>query len=320
MEQTKISQKPIIRMSQSGRCPKALSAELLGYEPEPTPEFVERAANEGKWHEDRIVTELEQEGYFIFDRQLEVSLEFPSFTLIGHIDGKANSMLEGASLNLDKDVDTRLLEIKSMSQFEFDRWMKEGFRGFSNYASQITCYMEATGLKECLYIVKNRSSGYEDRRVLTRKNLYISPVIERLTEVVTYATDNKLVPREPDLNSIECRRCNYKHLCVPEAKELTPIEEAGLNAATADWRTGKQLVAEGQELVDKAREVLESHTKATNILKWQHSGLTINLIKVHRESYEKKQLLEMFTPEQLLPALKVSDYDQLRIDDLAKEE
>ena len=294
-------------MSESGKCAKVLSARLLGYEPAPAPSWLETAANEGKWHEERIVNEL-REHYNVFDQQLEVALDFPSFTLTGHIDGKVE--------DYDHQRATKLLEIKSMSQFEFDRWMRDGFKGFPNYAAQITCYMETTGLEECLYIVKNRSSGYEDRQVLTRKPIHMTEIIGHLTDVTNHVLSNQSVPREFDPQSLECRRCEYKQLCVPEARELMPIEEAGLTAAAGMWRQGKQLVAEGRELVDKAREVFEDHTMATNIYKWQHSGLAIQMIHTKRESYEKKELLKFFRPEELEPALKVTEYNQLRINDL----
>lgn len=40
--------KPVIRMSEAGECPRALSAQLLGYLPEAKPAWLETAANEGR--------------------------------------------------------------------------------------------------------------------------------------------------------------------------------------------------------------------------------------------------------------------------------
>jgi len=311
----------VFRMSESGKCPKALSAKLLGYEPEPAPVWLETAANEGKWHEERLIQELyETDSLITIERQKEVVLDFPSFTLVGHIDGMVYP--SDATGN-----ETKLLEIKTMSQFEFDRWMRDGFKGFPTYASQITCYMEATGLRECLYIVKNRSSGYEDRKIITSPTSF-DAIIKGLETITVFAQSGQDLDSELgkklgnfDPQSLECRRCDYKHLCVPEVKELTPIEEAGLSAVAKDWRQGKQLVSEGQELVDKAREVLEAHTRATNILKWRHSGLVIQLIHYKEfKTYPKAKLLKVFTEEQLESASDTKEaYDQLRIDDLLKE-
>src|SRR3972149_4120415 len=148
---TEIFNKPIYRMSSAGKCARALSAERLNFPAEQVPEWLEIAAREGNKHEEWIKEELTTEGFNIYDEQIEVILEYPAFTLIGHIDGKTR---DAGNYRLNN----RLLEIKTMSQYEFDRWMKGRFIEFPAYAAQITCYMKATELTGVLYLVKNRSS------------------------------------------------------------------------------------------------------------------------------------------------------------------
>lgn len=194
--------KTIFRMSSAGKCPRALSAELLGYESEPKPDWLMTAANEGNWHETRLKQELVAQDYQVFDEQLEVALENNYVELTGHIDGKVYT----------PDKVMQLLEIKSMSQFEFDRWMKGNFTAFPQYLDQVTCYMVATGLEECLYVVKNRSSGYVDRRVIKQMPGYIDAIISMLTEVANSVEKKELFPAEFDVQNIECRRCEYKAL------------------------------------------------------------------------------------------------------------
>ena len=142
--------KPIYRMSEAGKCPRALSAMRLGYEAEPKPEWLERTANEGNWHEQRIIEELRADDIAVVRQQEEVKLDYPLFTLIGHIEG---------TIYDHKDTED-LFEVKSMSQFEFDRWMRDYFRAFPHYADQLALYMEGSNLHQCLYIVKNRNNGY----------------------------------------------------------------------------------------------------------------------------------------------------------------
>jgi len=272
-----MSEKLEFRMSSAGTCARALSAEILGNEIEPLPEFVYKAAEEGNWHEKRIKEQLKSEGFNVHDEQLELVLEYPSFNLVGHIDGKVKNIIFAHNVNAPEE---KLLEIKSMSQFQFDKWMKEGFSGFPSYAAQITCYMEATGLNECLYIVKNRSSGYESRRVLTEKPMHMTEIIAKLTEVNNYVLSGELVPIEFNSNNLECRRCGYKNLCIPEVEELTTVEQADLESATDNWREGKKLVGQGNELMNNAKEMLEHHTRATNQTKWRFNELAIQLIQV----------------------------------------
>ena len=305
--------KPIIRMSASGHCPRAISAQLLGYISSPFPPWLETAAKEGKWHEERLVKELEAEGANIFDRQLEVRMELPNFVILGHIDGKV--------LATD-DTPNLLLEIKSMSQFEFDRWMKGRFSAFPAYAAQISFYMEATGLYNCLYIVKNRSTGYIDRQTLNEKPMLISALKDRITEAVDSALCLRLALADFDPQSIECRRCEFSEHCVPEPKELTPFEKADLESAAQKWRKGQDLIEKGKYIVYAAREVFRQQSLVTQIPKWQVEGLAIQLVHVKETiTYPKTKLLNTFTSEQLQPASKVKPaYDQLRITDLAKEE
>jgi len=300
-------------MSSAGKCPRALSAQLLGVEGEAIPDFVMRAAEEGNWHEARIIEKLKEQDN-IFDQQLEVVLEYPSFNLIGHIDGKVQ--------DYDLQRGVKLLEIKTMSQYEFDRWMKGRFEAFPNYATQITCYMEATGLDECLYIVKNRSSGYEDRQVLTKKPLQMEKIVNDLAFTVNYVKDEELAPADFAPQSIECRRCEYKKLCLPEPKELTPLEQAELEAVCILWRKAKQEMEVAQGRMDEAKTTFRQHTEATGIDKWSFNNLAIQLVH-YKESvtYPKKKLLEVFTEEQLKPASQVKEaYDQLRITDLERGE
>jgi len=289
MEKT-MDSKVTFRMSSAGKCPRALSAQLLNMEAEGAPSWLEQAANEGNWHEDRIIQDTIAKGGTVDRRQLEVALLYPSFDLIGHIDGM---------VKFGSDDNWQLLEIKSMSQFEFDRWMKGRFEAFPNYAAQITCYMEATKLKSCLYIVKNRSSGYEDRQVI-EKPMAMTQIIANLTEANNYYLSGQLVPREPDLNSIECRRCEYKKLCIPEPKELTALEGQALLDITNNWRIGKDLVDKGQKIINEAKEALEEHTRATNQVKWSFNKLAIQLIQVkegevayHRKASEYLKITDL---------------------------
>jgi len=325
---TTMRNKPIYRMSEAGRCAGALSAIRQGYTPEAKPAWLETAAEEGNWHEQRIKDELRADDIAVVAEQEEVRLDYPKFTLVGHVDGHI----------YDHSDVPKLLEIKSMSQFEFDRWMKEGFKGFPTYEVQLACYMAATKLEECLYIVKNRSSGYQDRRIVNyrqRNDLgynmqdIVDATVNKITEIEDFlarwidpGAREGTYPAEFNPNSLECKRCEYKHLCAVEPKELTPIEEAGLNAASEDWRAGKALVERGEYLINKAKEVFESHTKATGLDKWRWAELSIMLIRVKESiGYPKEKLLKTFTEEQLKPASIVKlPYEYVRVDDLQREE
>jgi CRISPR/Cas system-associated exonuclease Cas4 (RecB family) len=302
--------KPVYRMSVAGKCPRALSAQELGYEAEAEPTWLERAAEEGNWHERRIKDELVSEEATVYDEQLEVVLDYPAFTLIGHIDGK---------VAFGNDASSFLLEIKSMSQFEFDRWMRQGFAGFPEYAAQLTCYMTATGIYNALYIVKNRNSGYEDRRTITKPPVKMEEVIQRLSEVEKCVADHRLAAATFDPQAVQCQRCSYQHLCVVKT-EIVDLDTGMLDEAVSMWRKGKALTDEGEALIDNARLTLGAYARKLETRKFVHDSLAVQLLLQHRVSYDKK-LLEEHVPADLLEkAKKEQDIEQLRINDLKERE
>ena len=263
-------QKPVFRMSSAGKCPRALSAEYIGLEAKPAPVWLAQAAEEGNWHEQRIVDQLSNDGHMVFDRQQEVGLEFPSFILVGHIDGKVSFN------DMDKLPSPKLLEIKSMSQYEFDRWMRGKWAEFPEYAAQITCYMEATGLSEVYYLVKNRSSGYIDVDLFEGQPSNFKDIVTRLTDIANHVAGKQLVQAEFKPNSIQCKRCSYRDIvCLVTKEDMAKATEEELIVASDEYRRGIELVAYGTELVDKAKAKFKEHTIASEIDKWKFNNLAI---------------------------------------------
>jgi CRISPR/Cas system-associated exonuclease Cas4 (RecB family) len=300
------------RMSSAGKCPRALSAELLEYEAKPTPAWLESMANEGNWHEKRIKDELIEQGFQVFAEQEELTIKADGFQLVGHIDGRIYT----------PDKVMQLLEVKSMSQFEFDRWMKGRFNEFPNYLAQVTCYLAGTELDECLYIVKNRNSGYVDTQLVKPIAGEMDIIIRKLASVVESVKQDKLCPAEFDIDNIECRRCEYQKLCIPEPTELDKATKEQLDKAVEEIRLGDKLIAEGKELYDKGKETLKNHTKASGLRKWEYNRLAILLVQVKRQvTYPKELLVAKYGEQELADIAKVKEaYDYLRLDDLDKEQ
>ncbi len=303
--------KPIYRMSSAGDCPRALSAERLGYPCETAPIWLETAAEEGKEHEQWIKRKLRAEGHDVYDEQLEITLDFPLFTLVGHIDGKTRDAG-------NRRLNNRLLEIKSMSQYEFDRWMKEKWTGFSSYAAQISCYMKGTGLPETMYLIKNRSSGYIDKAILAQPPADFEEIIAKLNQVEAAVSCKELFAAEFDPENIGCRRCFYKALCLPEQTVFTSVPEPLLLEACANWRKGTELEKEAEALIEKAKKVFWNQTETSGQKKWRANELFVSKIEVKESvTYSKANLLKVFTVEQLKPAAEIKlPYSYLRIQDL----
>jgi hypothetical protein len=307
MSDTKI----IYRMSSVGHCQKALGLQRLGVIGKAKPESLSSTAEEGNLHELAIKSRLRSEGYDVYGEQNEYKVSTPLFDLIGHIDGIAK----------EANGDISLLECKSMSEFEFARWRKGQFSEFPYYAAQLSCYFHVTQLSSALYIVKNRNNGLTLRHFFTTENVPLfQSILDKLTHIETLALQNKCAEAEYNPDAVECRRCDYINNCAPTFKP-TIQQTIILDAAVAEWRRGKALEAQAKEIIESSRVLFEEHAAALPQRKFFLSGLNVQLITTKRETYEKKELLKLFSEEALKPALKVSTSTSLRILDFqAKEE
>jgi len=257
------------RMSSAGYCPRRLSAERLGYEGEPIPEHVNQAANEGNWHEKRLKDELRQQGYEVANEQLEVTLYLNGYNLVGHIDGTIFRTKKNDPLDLGNGE--YLLEIKSMSDREFQRWMRGYWQEYPQYADQVSAYYEAYTQHEALegivYLVKNRSSGYLYKEVTRKPPSDVNIIISKLNAVEQSVQEGQLYPAEYDPASIECKRCPFREqLCLlgKGKEELTIATEKELRVAALSCREGMKLIGQGEELYQAGKAALSSHAEAVS--------------------------------------------------------
>jgi len=315
-------EKTVFRASSCGYCPRRLGYRRLGFKPLPTPDFLETSAEEGHWHEERIIGELERGEielpeygkipWTIQDRQKEFALEYPTFTLTGHIEGNA--------IPSDRVTEKLRFEIKSMSPFEFDRWMKGRFIEFPAYGDQLTTYLIAEPLDKTIYIVKNRSTGYKDKQIIKGQPTSFDRIIGRLTLVELLAQDRELFEAEFDPDSWECKRCEFRQHCMPPLPVLAEDQEKALFKATEQWRKGKALTTEGYRLQDDAKAILRGYAELTPTQKLIFNGLATSIYAVHSVVYPKGDVEKLLSPEALAEIAKITDRRDCRVDDLEKKE
>ncbi len=302
--------KPVIRISSAGKCPRALSAALIGLPAEKMPEFVEVAAKEGRIHEKVIKEQLREDGFMVFDEEQECIINGDFLTLIGHVDGK---------IMYPEDKFPRLLEIKTMSQQEFDRWMRGRWEEYPAYAVQVSLYMRANKLDRCLYYVKNRNTGYKDVKELIGPPLDPDMIIADLESMVKAVMETgAIVEANFDPTTIECRRCLYKHLCTPETKVPDDYTRGELDGLVELWRTGKTKSDEGEAQMETAKARFKEIMQLLETEKLNHNKLLIQIIHRHNESWNGSYLKTVLSKEEVEAALKISDSSYPRIIDLAE--
>jgi hypothetical protein len=320
-QETSPNGKVMIRMSGSGHCVRALTAQLSGkYEDiaRPIPSWLSESATEGKMHEIWIRDDLRKQGFAVWGDQEELILDYPEFYLKGHIDGKCLGNNTG---------NTELLEIKSMSQFEFQRWQRGGFSEFPSYASQLACYTTATDLDNIRYIVKNRSSGYKDIHLWNDETFKIKDefarVIDHCNVIVNCLEHNTLPEVEYDGTSLECRRCFYDKLCVRDTTRITDlVTNEKLIEATTKYRNAVKAVEENTAVMNLQRQIFKEQLEAAKLNKLNCNQLVFQVVSVKAKMfYPKKALVSIATEEQLAQVeIKKDAYSYVLVNDKMTEQ
>ena len=308
--------KQLFRMSECGYCPKKLTYKYLHYTPTPAPAWLESSAREGKLHELWLLDELRADDIAIYGEQLALTLDYPLITLEGHPDAFEN----------DHSIE-RVVECKSMSQNEYQRWMSQGFDGFQNHAAQITAYMTATGLP-CRLIVKNRNTGTthgldprDTQYFMETPPRDINEIVRVLSDVAECIANHELYPNvefQPD--NIECKRCQFGYLCAPPPPVLAEDQELQLTAMVAQYRAAKTKADAAAKLIDSARAVLRQYAETSPTHSLTFDGLTAKVYPVKFTSYPKGEIEKLIDADTLRSIAKVTDRMDLRITDKGENE
>jgi len=288
----------LFRISETGECPRILSARKQGYESKPESSFDRWRLNFYSAMEQIAADQLATMGYKLFnggtcmqcqaageDRQgIHVEIHEDMFDAFGHLDRRV--FLNGVNYPL---------EIKGLGRFSFDLFKREGFEAFPEYDAQFLCYLEAEKLPG-LYYILNRDTGDTLRYIINdfnhdievpegdhweRMNLRrtYDDIRNTLVEVVCYADAGELMPAIYDPNAKVCKYCKMPYLCadrlaVDEEPELVDDKVLGLTAENyrkADV-SRKEALATQRECV----QTFIQHAKTTDVNKFQVMGVVFN--------------------------------------------
>lgn len=323
--------KQMFRMSSSGYCPKRLSAMLIGAPSSEVPKWLAASAEEGNWHEARIKQEMAELGCEVIDDQRELELDCGDFYMVGHIDGRiriSGKLLDSPLFNITF-VDVRradldfskyyLLEVKSMSYLEFQRWRSGQFDAFPWYAAQSTCYEKALDEDTMVYAVKDRSNGTRNLYIVKGARASMPEIEEKLRTVAQFVAQGQLAPAELDLDSIECRRfCAFRQeLCSPNK---ATVDDPELEQAARDYKVGREMESTGKAIAAAAKETLVEFALEKKLNNWQSGPYSVNYSHYTRESISISGLSAIMDREEFGPAITESEIDRIRVIDTSKED
>lgn len=199
----------LYRGSSCGICLRALTAAKLGYKETPPPAWLLKAAQQGHECERSYKDFRRKSGIRVVAEQTEIRIPVPgtNAAIVGHVDG------------VEIDKRPYLLEVKSMSERQFTKWMIFRFEEFPNYLAQISVYMWAINLP-VKYVVIPRHLGIEHANIsyFSRDDIIrfgggINKVFDKIRKVEEWAKKREL----PECDS-DSPYCKFDYLCTNRNK------------------------------------------------------------------------------------------------------
>jgi hypothetical protein len=285
---------PIFHMSETGACPKVLTAKMLRYESkEQTTEDLERLKHYSRC-EALAAAQIEDAGFHVEGGELcqkckdeyglerygiHIEVETPFFILTGHLDRRAH--LDNALYPVIP------VEIKSLGKASFNRFSKSGFAEFPEYEHQEACYLHHEGTPG-MYWCMNRDTGESLRYIINDKNDKINlpgfqkitlntsfdDVSNKLNDVILDASEKKL----PDvqLGGKQCMYCNFTYLCDKDSKGVVTLDLPKLIQASQLYLNGDDMIKQGEHDKDEATQILLNHSKVNKEPKFRVGGISFS--------------------------------------------
>lgn len=299
----------VYRASSVGKSLRCLATARQGYDSLPPPDYLIEAAEAGNRYETIVKAKLRAQGYRISGEQNELATEVkPGVIVRGHLDATH-------CLRPDDPTD-RILEVKSMSQRVWDKWLQWGFSGFPEYSAQISVYMHAeaerrgVGAVEALYAVVNRETEEIETRVIASPPTSIQSIFQKVALAEQFASMSQL----PTCDSASQYMCPYNYLCDKNEvlfEELEEGSEAMLERLCAQqYEIAKTMdeLSDKKELVRDDIRVALAGRKAHKLKGWSitnkpRKSRKLNLVRLRE--YMGDKLDEFFEESEGDPVLVV---------------
>jgi hypothetical protein len=275
-------------MSETGHCPRVLSAIRLGEKPKETGELdlarlkhysrLEAVAAEGLW----------DEGFEVLDAGEckicnngrcghHIEIEEGLFRLIGHIDRRV----------ILPDKRQLPVEIKSLGPASWKEFEADQFKGSMSYAYQEASYLKHEN-SPGIYWVMNRDSGKTLKYIINDfNNEYNFPGFTKLTLPVTY---EQIVDK---LNSIEldvaegklcdpvpnedCHWCHFTHLCTGNNKKFKIfVDDGEVKKAAIEYKSALEAEKLATSRKQSATGTLLGYAKMEGNEKFKTQGISFS--------------------------------------------
>lgn len=239
-------------MSETGSCPRVLSAQKLGNEPKSRSELDLDRLSYYSSLEAVAADRLGAEGFTVIDAGEcpichngrcghHIEMEEGLFKLVGHLDRRI-ILPDGRQLPV---------EIKSLGDVSWKEMEKTQFKDHMSYAFQEACYLKHEN-SPGIYWVMHRDNGRILKYIVNDTNneynlsgftkitlpITYDQIIDKLNLVEIDVADNKLC--DPDPNN-DCFWCGYKYLCTGTNTKLTIFaDDPKIKQAAEDYKKAQE--------------------------------------------------------------------------------
>lgn len=171
--------------------------------------------SEGNIQERAVLRDLEDAGITIIEQQRDYF--WPELQLSAHLDGKVLLTHDGEA------TEAAPLEIKSMSPFVWvkvnsvDDLLTSKMTHLQKYPAQITVYCLLSNASRGFLILKNKSTGQLKEIEVPLNYEYAESLLKKCEAVNAHVKDGT-TPDPIPWSENTCGRCQFNHICLPEAK------------------------------------------------------------------------------------------------------
>lgn len=292
-DQEQFAYKP--RPSAVGRCIRALVYEAKGEKGEPFGDRALLVFEDGNWHEELIKDHIRKTVYELVElkgggQRIEIAT-IDGEIMSGEIDG----------LITDPLGKTRLLEIKSINHFGFER-LKDG--PLDDHRRQANLYLhglKAAGftIDEALIVYKNKNTSAMKEFVIQYDMMQAVADIGMFASVAVMAKNGKPPARPFDYDDWHCDYCRHRRGCWEGyADEVNALsKDAALSEELETTaRYFKELGAQETE-IGKERDMLKGKLKAALLAAGAQSGRAGEYIIALKASMRRKLIEDMVPAE-----------------------
>ncbi len=293
----------IYTMSETGACPRVLSAVKLKYDAVPRTGNDEERLEYYTTLEAVAAKKLQDMGYELIEGSwcptcqrhgIHVEVKEGLFTLVGHLDRRI----------VLADNRTFPVEIKCLGPDSWKLFRGSQFEHFRTYAAQEACYLHAEqkpGIYwvmnrdsgECLKYIVNDTDGVLDLEGFIRITLPVTydAIVDKLNLVELDIAEGRLSDPEPD---DFCWFCVYKFLCSDKKNVTGLVEDKEVVTAAELYKEGFEERETGQDKIDKATGTLVGQAKTSGIDKFKAAGVSFSYHGLKtRESIDAAKLKEL---------------------------